>query len=91
MKKNPHFTIVLIITICLFSAKIYAQGPKDPGGNPDDSSRSTITKVELPQPLLANNIKELIKIDEDNSQMKLSLACKPSMVLFFRRNEMSEK
>ncbi|HEY8658309.1 MAG TPA: hypothetical protein VIL78_04685, partial [Hanamia sp.] len=79
MKKNPHFTIVLIITICLFSAKIFAQGPKDPGGNPDDSSRSIITKVELPQPLLANNIEELIKIDEDNSQMKLNFASKPFM------------
>jgi len=93
MKKILHLSIVLIITICLFSAKIFAQGPKDPGGNPDDSSinMTLITEMELPQPLLANNIEELIKIDEDNSQMKLSLACKPSMVLFFRRNEMNEK
>jgi len=89
MKKNPHFTIVLIITICLFSAKIFAQGPKDPGGNPDDSSinMTLITEMELPQPLLANNIKALIKIDEDNSQMKLNFASKPFMALFFRRNE----
>jgi hypothetical protein len=89
MKKNLQLSTVFIITICLFSTKIIAQGPKDPGGNPDDSSinMTLITEVELPQPLLAKNIKELIKIDEDNSQMKLSFACKPSMVLFFRRNE----
>jgi len=92
MKKNLHLSIVFIITICLFSTKIIAQGPKDPGGNPDDSSinMTLITEVELPQPLLANNSKELIKIDEDNSQMKLNFASKPFMGLFFKRIEMSK-
>ena len=38
---------LLLLSICLFSTNLFAQGPQDPGKDPDDSIRNVVSTTHM--------------------------------------------
>jgi hypothetical protein len=81
---------VFVLFICLFSAKTFAQGPPDPGGDPmlhlKIIGRAIVEIVPLQPSLIYadKNHNTAIGIDGDHSQMKIHFVPQPTADFLFK-------
>jgi|SRR5665647_1290951 len=88
MKKHLLNYPLLLLSICLFSTNLFAQGPQDPGKDPDDSTSNVVSKAHMisllssPVDLTKYN-HETVGINKNEIQEILHFGLQTSIAFFF--------